>query len=247
MCRLSYADAGNRGDPRELVGHVLDSDVVVLFQSEEVLFCPRRVLELYAAAAAGIPIVSLVCSDKGYDAEAAKDYLLHLDTSLPEANPSAIQVLEANDAPPMLRVAQVLWTCLPNVISVPLNSSGSENAIRAAVADLIEAVQLAKAIPVPLDGGAWLEGRKARDRTALAAMIASSTLRGTQRGRMLRRIDERVDALKREVAEVKAERKEEVAELQAARKQDVEELKARKQEVAALKAELAAERAARRE
>ena len=198
---LFCTGSGNRGDPRELISHVLDSDVVVLFQSAEVLFRPQRLLEVFAAATAGIPIVSLVCSGKGYDAAAAEDHLLHLDTSLPAVNHFAAGVLEANDAP-VLRVAHVLWTCLPKVASVSLNSSGSENAIRAAVADLVKATQLAKAIPVPHDEGAWLEGREARDGVALAEAIASSASRGTQRKRMLQKV-ERADKMADEIAELK--------------------------------------------
>jgi len=186
--------------------------VVVLLQSEDVLFRPWCLLELYAAATAGIPIVALACSGKGYDFAAAEDYLLHLDTSLPAANPSAAGVLEANNAP-VLRVAQVLWTCLPNIISVPLNSSGSENAIRAAVADLVKAMQRANAIPAPSDdGAAWLEERERRDEAALIEVIErgtvrGSTIRGTQRRRMLQKI-ERADELAREVSELKAALKE---------------------------------------
>ena len=147
----------------------------MLLQSEGVLTRPWCLLELYAAATAGIPIVSLVCSGKGYDFAAAEDHLLHLDTSLPESNPSAVGVLEANSDAPLLSVAHVLWACIPNIISVPLNSSGCEDAIRAAVADLVKAMQRAKAIPVPFDEDAWLEGREARDGAALANVVASSS------------------------------------------------------------------------
>ena len=174
----------------------------MLLQSERVLLRPWCLLELYTAAAAGIPIVSLVCSGKGYDFAAAEDHLLHLDTSLPASNPSAVGVLEANDAP-VLRVAHVLWACLPNIISVPLNSSGSENAIRAAVADLIKAMQQAKAIPAPADDESWLQNRQARDGAALADVIESSTIRRTQRGRMLQRI-ERADEMAEELREARA-------------------------------------------
>ena len=173
----------------------------MLFQSEEVLFRPQRLLEIFAAATAGIPIVSLVCSGKGYDAAAAEDHLLHLDTSPPAVNNSAAGVLEANNAP-VLRVAQVLWTCLPNTIRVSLNSSGSETSIRAAMADLVKATLLAKAIPVPHDEEAWLEGREARDGAALAEAITSSASRGTQRKRMLQKV-ERADKMADEIAELK--------------------------------------------
>ena len=176
--------------------------MVVLLQSEEVLFRPRCLLELYVAATAGIPIVSLACSGKGYDFAAAEDYLLHLDTSLPAANVSAAAVLEANDAP-VLRVAHVLWACIPNIISVPLNSSGSENAIRAAVADLVKAMQRATAIPAPADDASWLESREARDGAVLVDVIESSMIRGTQRGRMLQKI-ERVEKMGGELRESRA-------------------------------------------
>ena len=215
MPSLWDADSDNLGDLRELIDHVLDSDVVVLLQSEEVLFRPWCLLELYVAATAGIPIVSLACSGKGYDFAAAEDYLLHLDTSLPAANVSAAAVLEANDAP-VLRVAHVLWACIPNIISVPLNSSGSENAIRAAVADLVKAMQRAKAIPVPSDEETWLESREARDGEALAELIVSSTIRGTQRGRMLQKV-ERADEMAEEIAELKRSLAAQEAELKAER------------------------------
>ena len=185
-----------------MVNHVLDSDVVVLLQSKDVLTRPWCLLELYAAATAGIPIVSLDCSGKGYDFAAAEDHLLHLDTSILTSNPSAVEVLEANDAP-VLRVAQVLWACIPDIISVPLNSSGSENAIRATVADLIKAMQRAKPVPAPSDGEAWLEDREARDGAAMVEMVEQGAICRTQRGRMLQKL-ERAEELDAEVAELKA-------------------------------------------
>ena len=194
------ADSDDGDDLRELIRHVLDSDAVVLLQSDDVLAHPRCLLELYAAATAGIPIVSLVCSGKGYDFAAAEDYVLHLDTSLVASN---VGVLEAHGAP-VLRVAHVLWTCIPNSISVPFNSSGSENAIRAAVADLVRAMQRAKATPVPsTDEEAWLEEREARDRAALLDVVQRGAILGTQRGRMLQRI-RCANKLASEVAGLKA-------------------------------------------
>ena len=133
--------------------------------------------------------------------------MLHLDTSLPLVNPSAVGVLEAHDAP-VLRVAQVLWACLPNTISVPLNSLGSESAIQAAVAGLVQAMQHAAAITAPSNEAVWLEERERRDEAALIEVIKRGTVRGskiygTQRGRMLQNIA-RMNDLAREVAELKA-------------------------------------------
>ena len=174
---------------RELTEQVLDSDVVVLLQSAEVLTQPRCLLELYAAVKAGIPIVSLVCSGKGYDFMAAEDHLLHLDTSLPVSNPSAVGVLEASGAP-VLRVAEALWTSLPNATSVQLNSKGSESAIRAAVTVLIKAMQRAHAtIAAPPNTAAWLDNRRACEEEALLELVNSSTIVGTMRQRMLHRVE----------------------------------------------------------
>ena len=192
-------------DLQERIANVRDSDVLVLFQSEEVLTRPSCLLELYAAATAGVPIVSLTCSGKGYNIAAAEDHLLHLDMSLPATNPAAIRVLEANGIP-VLRIAQVLWTTVPHTINVPLNSMGSENAIRAAVFDLVKAMQRARAFAVPSDELAgWLDDREARDEAALLKALRSSTTRGVLlRERVLRKI-ERTDELACEVSELKAE------------------------------------------
>ena len=88
-------------------------------------------------------------------------------------------------------------------------SSGSENAIRAAVADLVKAMQRARAIPAPSDAEAWLGDREARDEAALMEVIErgtarGSTIRGTQRGRLLQKL-ERAEELASEVEDLKAE------------------------------------------
>jgi chromosome segregation ATPase len=88
------------------------------------------------------------------------------------------------------------------------------------VADLVKAMQRANAIPVPSDdGAAWLEERERRDEAALVEVIEQgtvrgSTIRGTQRGRMLQKI-ERAEELAREVEELKAALKEKEAVVQA--------------------------------
>ena len=93
---LAHTDSDNLHDLRELIQHVIDSSVLVVFQSKKVLERPWCLLELYAAATHGIPIVALCCSGKGYDFGAATDFLTHLDSALPKVNKAAIGVLEAN-------------------------------------------------------------------------------------------------------------------------------------------------------
>ena len=63
-------------------------------------------------------------------------------------------------------------------------------------------MQRAKAIPVPSDENTWLESRETRDGEALEELIVSSTIRGTQRGRMLQKVG-RADEMAEENAELK--------------------------------------------
>jgi len=200
---IANADAGDPGgDQSKLIDHVLNSDVVVLFQSEDVLTRPWCLLELYAAVTAGIPVVSLVCSGKNYARAAAENNLLHLDTSLAVMNPSAVGVLEANNAP-LATVAHTLWTCLSKTISVPLNSAGSEHAFRAAVAQLVGVMQRAQPTHVPPDTHAWLEERKLRDGEALVEVIEQGSTNGAQRARMLQKIA-RTEVMAEELREARA-------------------------------------------
>ena len=132
--------------------------MVVLLQSNEVFFQPRCLLELYAAANAGIPIMSLVCSD-GYDFAAAEDHLLHLETRLQE---DLVAILVANNCT-ALSVANTL-SRIGSIITVPLKSIRREstNPTRAAVTELVLAMQHAKALHVP-EMEAWIEDRRKLD------------------------------------------------------------------------------------
>ena len=64
----------------QLLDHVRDSDVVLLFQSKEVLQRPWCLLELVTAIDAGIPIVGVALSSGpyAYDFRAAAEFLLAL-------------------------------------------------------------------------------------------------------------------------------------------------------------------------
>ena len=64
MCFISGAEPGDLGSISDTVERVLASEVVLFFQSADVLTRPRCLLELYAAAVAGIPIVSVACAGK---------------------------------------------------------------------------------------------------------------------------------------------------------------------------------------
>ena len=210
--------------------------MLILFQSKKVLERPWCLLELYAAATNGIPIVALSCAGKGYDFGAATEFLTHLDTALPKVNKAALDVLEANGVSAE-QVAHVLSSTIPNIISIHLNTSASRTAIKAAMLDLANAMMAAKPRAVVTPLAEFLERRSAKDAEEEArtkrASLGMGTIRGTQKGVLLQKAG-RVESLEKEVAELKAgiarleaARASEVAKLEAARADEVADLKAR--------------------
>ena len=168
-------------------------------------FCDahRCLIELDTAIESGVPIVALNCIGSGYDFVEAIDYMLHLETSLEALNPDALAVLSKNNVDP-IRLAHKLHSVLPNIIAIPLNSSASDNATKATMADLVKAVKNATPITVEDKGfEAWLASRKVKESLALEQALNSGTIRGTQRGRMLQKI-ERADEMAAELQESRA-------------------------------------------
>ena len=199
------ADSDNLQDLRELIQHVLDSNVLIIFQSKKVLERPWCLLELYAAATNGIPIVALSCAGKGYDFGAAADFLTHLDTALPKVNKTAVAVLEENGVSAQ-QVAHVLSSTIPNIISIHFNTSASLTAIKATMVDLANAMMAAKPRPVTTQLAEFLEQRSAKDAEAEAktkrASLGIGTIRGTIKGKMMAKAS-RADELAKEIIELK--------------------------------------------
>ena len=123
-----HADSDNLQDLRELLLHVVNSNVLILFQSKKVLERPWCLLELYTAVTHHIPIIALNCAGKGYDFNAASTFLTHLDTALAKVNKTSPGVLSANGVE-LNEAAHVLSSVVPNIISIPLNTSASRTAI----------------------------------------------------------------------------------------------------------------------
>ena len=186
-------------DLRELLQHVKDSSVLVLFQSRKVLERPWCLLELYTAVMENVPIVALNCAGRGYNFGKAADLLLHLETKLSELNPSAVQVLKQHGLDP-LNVAHVLSSAIPNIISVPLNPSASRIAIKATMVDLVKAMQAARPFPVTSSLEEWLEVRGEKDQ----CVASVQTISGTVKGQMMARAG-RADELAKDIVELKAE------------------------------------------
>ena len=186
-----------------LVDHVKNSDALLLIQSKEVLHRPWCLIALDAAITHGVPIVALTCVGKGYDFVTAIDFLHHLETCLETADPDALGVLKKQGVDP-IRLAHKLHSVVPNVVSISLNTSASDNSVKAAMAGLVKAVQGARALPVDESSfEAWLANRKTTEQAVLEQALDSQTIRGTQRGRMLMKI-ERADEMEEELREARA-------------------------------------------
>ena len=153
-----FLDSDDLKDLRKLGQHVIDSDVLVLLQSSEVLLRPWCIFELHTAIEHGIPIVAVVIESKAYDFAKAGKLMLHLDTILELENPGASTVLLENGIDLKLAAWKISST-IPNVISVPFNPSGSQNNITGSLLDLVEGIH--SAVPVPLEKSYddWLAAR----------------------------------------------------------------------------------------
>ena len=145
-------------DPRAIVDRVKDSDVLLLFQSSGVLQSPWCLIEIEAAITHGVPIVGLTCVGYNYGVGKATDFLLHLEKSLEATNAYALEVLRMNNIDP-LHLAHKLHSVVPNIVSIPFDTSASLNTIKAAMADLVMAVHDAKPLLLTESFEEWLLSR----------------------------------------------------------------------------------------
>ena len=148
-----------------MLDHVLESDCVVLFQSEGVLTRPYCLVELYTAITHRVPLVCLnVQGPSPYDYTDAAAFLEHLDTQLDIVNPGAAHIVESAGVD-LVDCAYQLSQTIPATISIPFDPRGSKNAIHATMLDMKEAMDSACAIQVPLTKAAWL-ARRSKQTTA---------------------------------------------------------------------------------
>jgi hypothetical protein len=154
----AFLDSDDLFNLTSLIDHVRDSGVLAIVQSANVLDRPWCLLELYAAIEAAVPIIAITVQGKGYDFARAADQLLHLETKLDVVNPGACALLENEGVDP-LDVAFKLSTVLPSIISVKFDSSASANAINASLLDIINAIKVAKPVPIKKSRDEWLQSR----------------------------------------------------------------------------------------
>ena len=117
--------------------------------------------------------------------------------------PGAAELLQQNGIEP-IRAAHKLWSVLPNVISVYINMSASENSIAASVADLVSAMVESKPQAIGTTFEEWLEIRERLDLQAVDSVLERGTIRGTQKG-MLMQQAKLSDDRARDISELRSE------------------------------------------
>ena len=139
-----FLDSDDLTDLRKLLQHVAHSDVLLLFQSANVLTRPFCLLELNAAIAAKVPIIAInVRGGNEYSFDDSMHFLRYLDVELEQRNPDAGKLLTKHGVD-ITHLAYTLSMVVPSLISIDFNPSGSRNALRASLLDIIKAMRTAE-------------------------------------------------------------------------------------------------------
>ena len=123
-----FLDSDDLQDLTKLLNHVVESEVLILMQTSEVIARPWMILEVHTAVTHNIPIVALFIRGKGYDFDKSPQVLSHLDTQLDQLNPGASKVLRQFGVEP-IDAAHLLSQVIPNIISIELNTSASKKVL----------------------------------------------------------------------------------------------------------------------
>ena len=162
-----FLDSDDLRSLHKLCDHVLESRCLVLLQTRAVLTRPYCLLELLTAIEHGVPIVGVTVAGRAdaYDFADAMDLLTWLDERLEELNPGAGEVLAQHGYADLTACAYKISHVVPKIISVQLNVCASRNILKAAIQDISEAIDEAKAPPRPsMDGmEQWLGSRTRRN------------------------------------------------------------------------------------
>jgi hypothetical protein len=177
-----FLDSDNLQDLTKLLNHVIDSEVLVLMQTSEIIARPWMILEVHAAVTHEVPIVALYIRGKGCefslvlislshrvanrsfqitppdDFDESPQILSHLDTQLDQLNPGASKVLRDFGVEP-IDAAHLLSQVIPNIISIELNTSASEKILAASMQDLAQHLRKAQPCKIQLTKEEWLEHR----------------------------------------------------------------------------------------
>ena len=136
-----FLDSDDLVDLRNLCHQVAMSDVLVLFQTRDLLTRPWCLVEIYTALTEGVPIVA-VCVAGGfpYNFADAHYFLENLETELEVRNPGASDVVrQAGVNVPTM--AKLLRDSLPNIISKRWEPGASEAVLAAQLEDIVKAME----------------------------------------------------------------------------------------------------------
>ena len=163
--RCVFLDSDDLRDLSRLVDHVTESSCIIVVQTESVLTRPFCLLELSAAVREGVPIIGVTIEGRAnrYSFEESNDFLMHLDTELDLRTPGASETLAKFGIEDLRDLAYRLSSTVPLIISVSLNVGGSSNMLKAAVADLADAMKEAT-MPQRVPFDEWLRLRAKKER-----------------------------------------------------------------------------------
>ena len=166
--RCVFLDSDDLRDLSRLVDHVTESSCIIVVQTESVLTRPFCLLELSAAVREGVPIIGVTIEGRAnrYSFEESNDFLMHLDTELDLRTPGASETLAKFGIEDLRDLAYRLSSTVPLIISVSLNVGGSSNMLKAAVADLADAMKEAT-MPQRVPFDEWLRLRAKKDKERL--------------------------------------------------------------------------------
>ena len=149
--RPVFLDATDADDIKKILNvGVVNSDVLLLVQTKNVLTRPWCLLELYTAVRNNVPVLPLVVEGGGYDFHQARMLLGRLETALEEANPGATQTLRElladgvvpvppNTEPPSISdMSARLSTTIPFLISGQYDPAASDKQHEASMQDIVQ-------------------------------------------------------------------------------------------------------------
>jgi hypothetical protein len=129
--------------------HVVRAKYVVLLQTESALAQPWVLLAAYRAALAGVAMVCVVVSGRGYDFAGAKEQLEQLDKRLGVEEIAQLSRVLSSWSPPkdVASLQANLAGLIPNIISVGMDPAGTDNQLAATVRDIRDKHKLLSAVP----------------------------------------------------------------------------------------------------
>ena len=176
-----FIDSDHLHNLTNLEKYVRQSDVLVLVQTKSVLRRPYCLVELITACKHYVPIVG-VCVSNGlnpYNHVEAEASLSDLEETLePEAKAQVKALLRGNENEiDDLDEASWMLSCIPKIISVPIDFSASKGVLDATIVDLKDKIDTARCngpVKPPLTREEWERQKQQRRERSTAAAAAAA-------------------------------------------------------------------------